>query len=213
MLIFLTILVLQVSCLILPGPDFFITISNSVKFGYKEGLTTAFGVSSGILINTLIVYWCVSFLLYKEPQLFNILILAGVAYLAYIAFNLYKDIFTSTPELNPNASEHIKNIKSFEKPTNIQLYVKGVFTNLANPKVMVFFSSMLSLVEELPSFGKVAIWLAIGITTLMWFCTVAIFFGNNKLRQLFFRNIKKIEFVSAIFITGFVIIILVEHFF
>lgn len=71
---------------------------------------------------------------------------------------------------------------------------------------------MLSLVDELNSFGKVAIWIAIALTTLVWFCIVATFFGNDKLRQVFFRNIKKIEFISAIFITIFVIVILVELF-
>jgi threonine/homoserine/homoserine lactone efflux protein len=210
-LIFLTILTLQVSCLILPGPDFFVTISNSIKFGQRQGILTATGVASGILLNTFIVYWFGSFLLYKEPILFKILILLGVMYLAYIAFNLYKDIFTKE-SLNQNANSHIKNLNDFAQPTGFKLFLKGAFTNLANAKVLVFFSSMLSLVEQLPSFGKFAVWLCIALTTLLWFCIVAIFFGNNKLRQLFFRNIKKIEFVSAIFITIFVLVILFELF-
>lgn len=209
MLIFLTILALQISCLILPGPDFFVTISNSIKFGHKSGIYTAMGVASGILLNTFIVYWFGSFLLYKQPLLFKILILIGTAYLGYIAFNLYKSIFTKQ-QLNPNANEHIKNLNSFDKPSNIRLFLNGAFTNLANAKVLVFFSSMLSLVDGLNSFGKVAIWIAIALTTLVWFCIVATFFGNDKLRQVFFRNIKKIEFISAIFITIFVVIILVE---
>lgn len=212
MLIFLTIIALQVSCLILPGPDFFVTISNSIKYGHRYGIYTALGVATGILLNTFIVYWFGSFLLYKQPLLFNVLILLGITYLAYIAFNLYKDVFIKE-QLNPNTDNHIKNLNDFIKPSNAKLFLNGVFTNLANAKVLVFFSSMLSLVDELSSFGKFAIWLCIALTTLAWFCIVASFFGNNKLRQLFFRNIKKIEFISAIFITVFIVIILFEHFF
>lgn len=211
MLIFLTILALQISCLVLPGPDFFVTISNSIKFGHRSGIYTAFGVASGILLNTFIVYWFGSFLLHQQPLLFKALILLGVIYLAYIAYNLYKNIFTKQ-QLNPNANEHIKNLDNFDKPANIKLFLNGAFTNLANAKVLVFFSSMLSLVAQLPSFGKVAIWFAIALSTFIWFAIVAIFFGNNKLRQVFFRNIKKIELVSAIFITIFVVIILIELF-
>ncbi|OIN84321.1 LysE family translocator [Francisella sp. TX07-6608] len=211
MLIFLTILALQISCLILPGPDFFVTISNSIKFGHKSGIYTASGVASGIFLNTFIVYWFGSFLLYKQPLLFKMLIIIGAAYLAYIAFSLYKSIFTKQ-QLNPNANQHIKNLDNFDKPSNTKLFLNGAFTNLANAKVLVFFSSMLSLVDGLNSFGKVAIWIAIALTTLVWFCIVATFFGNDKLRQVFFRNIKKIEFISAIFITIFVIVILVELF-
>jgi len=212
MLIFLTIIALQVSCLILPGPDFFITISNSIKFGQKYGIMTALGVSVGILINTFIVYWCGSFLLYKHPILFNIVILVGVSYLIYIAFNLYRGVFTKQPT-NSDGDTQIKNLQDFKSGSNKSFFLNGVFTNLANAKVVVFFSSMLSLVDGLSSLWIFAIWIAIAATTCLWFCTVAVFFGNNKLRQVFFRNIKKIEFVSAIFITAFVIIILVERFF
>lgn len=190
---------------------FFVTISNSIKFGHKSGIYTASGVASGIFLNTFIVYWFGSLLLYKQPLLFKMLILIGAAYLAYIAFSLYKSIFT-IQQLNPNANQHIKNLDNFDKPSNTKFFLNGAFTNLANAKVLVFFSSMLSLVDELNSFGKVAIWIAIALTTLVWFCIVATFFGNDKLRQVFFRNIKKIEFISAIFITIFVIVILVELF-
>ncbi|MBK2006390.1 LysE family transporter, partial [Francisella orientalis] len=186
MLIFLAILALQISCLVLPGPDFFVTISNSIKFGHRSGIYTAFGVASGILLNTFIVYWFGSFLLHQQPLLFKALILLGVIYLAYIAYNLYKNIFTKQ-QLNPNANEHIKNLDNFDKPANIRLFLNGAFTNLANAKVLVFFSSMLSLVAQLPSFGKIAIWFAIALSTFIWFAIVATFFGNNKLRQVFFR--------------------------
>lgn len=212
MLIFLTILALQVSCLVLPGPDFFVTISNSIKFGQKQGIYTAAGVASGILLNTFIVYWFGSFLLYKEPVLFKGLILIGAIYLSYLAFNLYKSIFTKQPQLNQNASEHIKNLNTFDTPPSSKLFFNGAFTNLANAKVLVFFSSILSLVDGLSSFGKIGIWICIALTTFIWFCIVAIFFGNNKLRQIFFRNIKKLELISAVFITVFVIIILLELF-
>jgi threonine efflux protein len=211
MLIFLTIITLQVSCLILPGPDFFVTVSNSIKFGQRYGLLTALGISFGILINTFLVYWLGSFLLYKQPLLFDAVILIGITYLAYIAFNLYKNVFTKQ-QLNLNANEHLKNLQDLEHYSKRKFFINGVLTNLANAKAIVFFSSMLSLVDTLSNAWIFAIWIAIALTTYLWFSSVAIFFGNSKLRQMFFRNIKKIELVSAIFITAFVIIILVEHF-
>ncbi|AJC48669.1 LysE family transporter [Allofrancisella guangzhouensis] len=211
MLIFLTIIALQISCLILPGPDFFVTISNSIKFGQKYGIYTALGVASGIFLNTFFVYWFGSFLLYKEPILFKFIILVGAAYLAYLAFNLYKSVFTKN-SLNPNASQYVKHLYQLEKRPAFKFFLNGAFTNLANAKVVIFFSSMLSLVDELTSFGKLAVWVCIALTTAIWFCTVAVFFGNNRLREKFFKAIKKIEFISAIFITVFIAIILVELF-
>ena len=211
MLIFLTIITLQVSCLILPGPNFFVTVSNSIKFGQRYGLLTALSISFGILINTFLVYWLGLFLLYKQPLLFDAVILIGITYLAYIAFNLYKNVFTKQ-QLNLNANEHLKNFQDLEHYSKSKFFINGVLTNLANAKAIVFFSSMLSLVDTLSRAWIFAIWIAIALTTYLWFSSVAIFFGNSKLRQMFFKNIKKIELVSAIFITAFVIIILVEHF-
>ena len=211
MLIFLTILSLQVSCLLLPGPDFFVTISNSIKFGQKYGIYTALGVAFGIFINTLVVYWFGSYLLYTAPILFKCIILVGVVYLAYLAFNLYKSVF-STQTKNNNTSQHINNLKIFDVKPAYKYFVNGALTNMANAKVIVFFSSMLSLVDQLDSFGKIAVWVSIALTTGIWFSIVAVFFGNHRLREVFFRNMKKIESVSAVFITVFIIIILVELF-
>ena len=210
MLIFLTIITLQISCLILPGPDFFVTISNSIKYGQKYGFITALGVSLGILINTFIVYWCGSFLLYKHPILFNLVILIGASYLIYIAFNLYKNVFTKL-EINSNTNIQVKTLQDYTAKSRRKFFINGMFTNLANAKAIVFFSSMLSLVNSLSAIWVFAIWIAITIITCLWFSTVAVFFGNNKLRQIFFRNIKKIEFISAICITAFIILILVER--
>lgn len=52
---------------------------------------------------------------------------------------------------------------------------------------------MLSLVAQLPSFGKIAIWFAIALSTFIWFAIVATFFGNNKLRQVFLEISKKLS--------------------
>ena len=103
-------------------------------------------------------------------------------------------------------------MQDLEHYSKRKFFINGVLTNLANAKAIVFFSSMLSLVDTLSNAWIFAIWIAIALTTYLWFSSVAIFFGNSKLRQMFFKNIKKIELVSAIFITAFVIIILVEHF-
>ena len=178
MLIFLTIMSLQVSLLILPGPDFFVTVGNTVKYGPRYGLYTAFGVASGILLYTLVVYWVGSYLLYEEPILFKIVILIGDLYLSYIAFNLYKSVLVRE-NLNINPPAHLKTLKHSDHKPAYKFFINGAMTNLANADIVVLFSSMLSLVEKLSRFGKISVWLGISMTTGVWFCIVAMFFGKN----------------------------------
>ena len=211
MLIFLSIMIIQISGVILPGPDFFVTINNSIKFGHKYGIYTALGIAFGILLNSLIVYWFGTFLLYNEPLLFNIIVFIGLAYLAYIAFNLYKNVFFNKKDEQQN-NLNTKNQQNSKNIPDYKFFLNGAFTNLANVKVFIFFCSLLSLVDKLQTFGKIAVWFSICLITGLWFCIVALFFGNNKLRQGFLNNINKIEFVSAIFITVFIVVIFVEQY-
>ncbi|MFC4892113.1 LysE family translocator [Pseudofrancisella aestuarii] len=211
MLIFLSIIVLHISCLILPGPDFFVTISNSIKYGYRHGTITALGIGLGILLNSFITYWLGSFLQHQQPWLFKIIILIGVSYLIYIAINLFKNVF-SKDDSSSNSKTHVNNLQNLNNITKKKVFLMGAFTNLANVKAIIFFSSMLSLVEELSNTGILAIWLMIALITVLWFMIVAIFFGNDKLRGTFFKQLKKIEFVSGCFISIFSIIILIELF-
>ncbi|MDE4980623.1 LysE family translocator, partial [Francisella tularensis subsp. holarctica] len=75
------------------------------------------------------------------------------AYLAYIAFSLYKSIFT-IQQLNPNSNQHIKNLDNFDKHSNTKFFLNGSFTNIDNAKVLVIFIYMLSLLDDLNSFCK-----------------------------------------------------------
>ena len=211
MLIFLCILTIQISVLIPLGPDFFVTINNSIKFGQKYGIYIALGIASGTLLNAFLVYWVGSFLLYEKPLLFNIIVFIGLAYLAYIAFNLYNNVFFNKKD-KPENDTGAKKLQNLKNIADYKFYLNGAFTNLANVKVFIFYSSILSLVEKLESFGKIATWFSICFTTGLWFYIVALFFGNNKLRQRFLNNIKKIQFISAIFSTIFIIVILVEQY-
>ncbi|MDE5032014.1 LysE family translocator, partial [Francisella tularensis subsp. holarctica] len=69
-------------------------------------------------------------------------------YIEYISFSFYKSIFT-IKQLKTKSNKHIKNIDNFEKPSNTNIFLNGAFTNIATANVLVFISSMLSIVDEI----------------------------------------------------------------
>lgn len=51
---FLTVALIHLLAVASPGPDFAIVVRESVGYGRRAGLFTAFGVGSGILVTSLI---------------------------------------------------------------------------------------------------------------------------------------------------------------
>jgi len=201
-------MILQISCLVLPGADFFVTISNSIKYGYRHGISTAVGIGLGLFINGFVTYWFGSFLQYQQPILFKILICIGASYLLYIAYILFKNVFSKQ-----DAATDIKiKTNNIVPKTILQVFINGTFTNLANVKVVIFFSSMLSLVDSLSTTMVVVTWASVTLATIIWFSIVALLFGNERLRVKFLRNINKIEFISGSFILCFAIVVIYEVF-
>lgn len=110
---------------ITPGPDILFITRNTLQYGFKEGLYSLFGVFSGCTIFALLVYFGLTKIL-SGDAFQMILSIIGGAYLIYLAISLLKS------KNNINLTKHIT------KSNNC--YLKGLFINLSNPKVILFFA-------------------------------------------------------------------------
>ena len=111
-----------------PGPDIIYVLVRSIAYGYRQGIITAVGLVSGILIHTTLVAFGVSAVIKQSEDLFLFIKILGAAYLLYLAFQVYK----SDPEI-AFSSEGIKNKSMFS------LFRQGFIMNVLNPKVGIFF--------------------------------------------------------------------------
>jgi threonine/homoserine/homoserine lactone efflux protein len=138
---FLTFLAISAVVIATPGPDTALTIRNALLGGRRAGLCTALGVSAGQLV------WAgatslglVALLLASEP-VFQALKLAGAAYLIYLGVQSLRSALRS-PAAGPAAGggavpatpPALGGWKAFRQ---------GVINDLANPKMAVFFASVL----------------------------------------------------------------------
>ncbi len=74
--------------IIVPGMDMVFVMANALTGGRASGLTATAGIMAGGVFHTLYAALGVGFLLHLVPQLFNVLLLAGAAYIAWIGLSL-----------------------------------------------------------------------------------------------------------------------------
>jgi threonine/homoserine/homoserine lactone efflux protein len=134
---FFTFLAISAVVIATPGPDTALTIRNTIAGGRPGGLATALGVSAGQLIwATATSLGLVAILLASEP-IFHTLRLVGAAYLIYLGVQSLRSALASSsaPSITDNqASTALSPGKAF---------TQGVINDLANPKMAVFFATVL----------------------------------------------------------------------
>ncbi len=111
-----------------PGPDNIYVLTQSLAHGSKSGIATVAGLISGCIVHTALLAFGVSALITASPLLFFIIKCIGAAYLLYLAYTVFR----------ADATILVTKDSSLKK-SNWQYFKIGVFMNLVNPKVMLFF--------------------------------------------------------------------------
>jgi threonine/homoserine/homoserine lactone efflux protein len=149
--------------IVTPGQDTALTIRNSLLGGRGTGLATALGVASGQAVWTLATSLGLAALVVASEPVFVALKLVGAAYLVYLgaqsllaAVRRRQRAHTGSGSARPRVA-----------------FRQGALSNLGNPKMAVFFSSLL------PQFGSsFAELLALGVLfcclTLTWLSAYAV---------------------------------------
>ncbi len=111
-----------------PGPDIIYVLVRSMAYGYKQGIVTALGLVSGILIHTSLVSFGVSAVIRQSENIFLFIKILGALYLLYLAYQVYR----SDAKI-AFSSEGIQDRSMFN------LFRQGFIMNVLNPKVGIFF--------------------------------------------------------------------------
>ena len=176
---FLSLALIHFLAVIAPGPDFAITTANSLRYGRKIGILTALGIGAGISIHVIYSLAGLSFL-EQHTAVFTGLRLAGAFYLLYLAYGLLRPASAENPYGNQPLSATL---------TLAGAFFNGFFTNVLNPKAVLFFvaifSSTVSPRTPLGLKWFYGIWLC-GVSAL-WFTFVALFLTQPRIRKGFVR--------------------------
>jgi len=148
--------------IVTPGQDTALTIRNTLLGGRSGGIATAAGVVSGQLVWALAASAGLSALLLASAPLFTAIKVAGAAYLVLLG-----------AQSLVAAVRGVHGAPGHAQPRRRAPYRQGVLSNLGNPKMAVFFTSLL------PQFGSsFAAMLALGLVfatlTLVWLTAYAV---------------------------------------
>ena len=127
-----------------PGPDNIFVLTQSALYGRKTGLLVTLGLCTGLLVHTSAVALGVAAIFQSSLLAFSLLKLAGALYLLYLAVQAFR---ASAAALETNGSEEL----SWRG-----LYTRGIFMNITNPKVAIFFLALLPQFAD-PARGAITV--------------------------------------------------------
>jgi threonine/homoserine/homoserine lactone efflux protein len=152
-------LLVAVLVIVAPGPDFALTVRNTVVRGRAAGIATGLGVVSSQLLWGIATAAGIAALLVASHPAFVALRIGGAAYLIWLGVESLWAFWRGT-----GARERRAHGRS--------PFVQGLASNLGNPKMAVFFTSLLPQFGS--SFGALAGHaLVFSSLTLAWLVLVA----------------------------------------
>jgi threonine/homoserine/homoserine lactone efflux protein len=159
--------------IVVPGPDTAVVTKNVLLHGRRAAFGTSFGVSAGLLVWTLAAAVGVASLLRASDVAFTVLKLIGALYLIVLGVQALRAARHAAAGADASALA--------ERPAIGLLggFRQGFFSDLANPKIGIFFTSLLPQFVD-PGHSVLLPFIALGVVfvlmTMLWlsaYCLVA----------------------------------------
>lgn len=176
-----------------PGPSFALIINKSLTTNRRQGLLTACGVALGDLTLALINLFGLGLILAQAPFALTAVKWAGGLYLAYLGIRGLRaqphPMKLTTPSVQPSQGT----------------FRQGFITVLLNPKALIFFLSLFSVIIEpqTPLLNRLFYALSISLISLSWFTAMSLFFTSPALQKRFMPYMHWVERFMGIILLGF----------
>jgi len=163
-------LIASVLLALAPGPDNIFVLTQSAVSGKRAGLAVVFGLCTGLIGHSLAVALGVAVIFQTSALAFSALKFVGAGYLVYLAWKAFHA-----------SASRIQN-RSEERLSLARLYRRGIFMNITNPKVSIFFLAFLPQFAD-PARGSIPLQIfQLGgffiLATILVFGSIAVLAGS-----------------------------------
>ncbi len=177
----MTVFVVSTLGMISPGPNFAITIKNSLLHSRLAGMWTAVGVAVGNLVHVVFSLLGIALIVSQSILLFNTLKWFGVAYLVYIGLKSLLGRREEVEEVMQGGRHDARHMGSSRA-----LWV-SFWVSLLNPKVTLFYLVLFTQVvePETPLLFRIVYGLTAVVLSFVWYALVALAVSHGAVRNRF----------------------------
>lgn len=187
-----TLVLLNVAGMATPGPDLLLLTRMATR-SRRHALASVTGISTGLVLWVSLTVFGAAALLIAYPVLESVIKLVGGVWMGRGMILAARAQFRD----RMNADIDVNTI--FGTPW--KSYQQGLFTNLSNPKVVLYFAAIIApLMPAHPTMGDaVLIVLSIVASTFLGFSTLAFLLSTKAMRKRFVSAGPYIDMGSGIF--------------
>lgn len=198
----LAVISITIFATISPGPDFAMVSRNALTLSRRAGIFTAIGIGAGVLVHVSYTLLGIGILIRETPALFNILKLAGAAYLIWLGAGML---------ISRKNDDQVAADKT--AVSDISALRTGFLTNVLNPKTTIFIVSLFMQVvqTDTPLTTRIAYGLFISLAHVLWFSVVSLFFGAPKVQKRIFGIRHWIDRIFGALLISFGVILAVAN--
>ncbi|MGR6467221.1 LysE family translocator [Rhizobium sp. PAMB 3182] len=118
-----------------PGPDVMFVVANGMRHKAKGAIASALGIGAGSLFHAILAAIGVSAVIAASPVAFQVMKIAGALYLAWLGIQALKSFMKN--------SGAVKMDQKVQEVSAWKVFLRGLMTNILNPKVIVFYLALL----------------------------------------------------------------------
>ncbi|WON77130.1 threonine export protein RhtC [Serratia sp. UGAL515B_01] len=199
LMLFLKVAVVHLIALMSPGPDFFFVSQTAVSRSRREAMMGVVGISLGVMVWAGVALLGLNLILQKMAWLHQIIMVGGGLYLCWMGWQLLRSA------RRQNGQTVSAEAVAVVLPKPGHSFIRGLLTNLSNPKAVIYFGSVFSLFvgEEVGAGARWGLFALITGETFVWFTLVAIVFALPTMRRGYQRIAKWIDGFAGALFTGF----------
>ena len=170
----LAVVAITFFAVISPGPDFAMVSRNSLLLSRRTGVLTALGIAAGVCVHVSYTLLGVGLLIQQSLWLFNLIKLAGAAYLIFLGIKMLR--------AQPATGEEMASQPAL---SSLGALRTGFLTNVLNPKTTIFIVSLFMQVvqPQTPLAVQLGYGAFIVLAHALWFSAVALFFSGASVRS------------------------------
>ncbi|GGP56136.1 lysine transporter LysE [Shewanella algicola] len=177
--------VIHIVALMSPGPDFAIVVKMATQQTRLTAVYCALGIAAAILVHTLLSLLGISVMIQQSPVAYIVVQLVGSGYLAWMGFGALTSAFKALKLKRQPATVMTSPVDNVAQMSSVKGFKIGLYTNLLNPKALIFFITLFTvLITPQVSFTtKTAAAILLFSLSFIWFGLLALVLSKPRIQQ------------------------------